>query len=83
MIDRLVWWALLACGLLLWSLVVYGQSQVITLAIGAFGATDQERLECTFSIGSGASLLLHPNGEPCKLARELIGRTGTLMFVVD
>ena len=54
-----------------------------TLAIGRFGGTDDEIGQCYFSVGAGASLALHPTGEPCVLARELIGRTGTLLFVPD
>ena len=66
--------------------VLFAQSpppRVFDLAIGLFGGTDQEIAECTFSIGQGASLVLHPNGNYCIRARELIGRTGTLMFVLD
>lgn len=55
----------------------------VTLAIGRVGATDQELQECYFNFGSGAMLTLHPKGEPCVLARELIGRTGALVFVPD
>ena len=83
MTERLWWWGLLALVLIIASMIVHGQSRIVTLAIGRFGGTDQEILECTFSIGQGASLILHPQGEPCVLARELIGRTGTLLFVPD
>ncbi len=59
------------------------QGRGYTLAVGRFGGTDQEIQECYFSIGLGAMLTLHPKGEPCVRARELIGRTGTLVFVPD
>jgi len=55
----------------------------VTLAVGHFGGTDQELQECDFAVGIGAMLLLHPQGEPCVIARELVGRTGRLVFVVD
>lgn len=81
------WWVVLGLlavpGWIRPSQSVAAQPRVVTLAIGLFGGTDQEILECTFSIGTGASLMLHPKGEPCIVARELVGRTGTLMFVVD
>ena len=54
-----------------------------TLAIGRFGGTDQEIQECWFNVGSGAMVALHPTGEPCVMARELIGRTGRLVFLPD
>lgn len=62
--------------------IVDAQSRAVTLAIGRFGGTDQEIQECWFSIG-GAMLALHPKGEYCPIAREMIGRTGTLVFVPD
>ena len=70
----------------LWLLVQALQAQApaaVTLAVGHFGGTDQEIEECDFAIGSGSMLMLHPKGEPCVLARELVGRTGRLVFVVD
>ena len=54
-----------------------------TLAIGRFGGTDSEIMECDFAIGGGAMLMLHPSGEPCQIARELIGRSGRIVFVPD
>lgn len=80
------WWQWLV-----WLAVVVGttaaildaQPQTITLAVGRFGGTEQEILECVYSIGAGAALLLHPQGEPCRVARDLVGRTGVLIFVTD
>ena len=63
--------------------VLEGQPRTYTLAIGGVGSTDQESQECYFAIGQGAMLVLHPAGEPCRVARALVGRTGTLMFIVD
>lgn len=54
-----------------------------TLAVGRFGATDDELSQCYFNIGTGAMLALHPKGEPCPMARELVGRTGRLIFLPD
>lgn len=54
-----------------------------TLAVGRFGATDQELQECYFNLGQGAMLIFHPKGEACPLARELVGRTGRLIFLPD
>lgn len=59
------------------------QPRVHHLAIGRFGATDQEIQECYFNIGTGAMLILDPKGDMCSVARDLIGRTGELVFVVD
>ena len=81
--TRARWWLLLAITIGVVAAVLEAQPWVVTLAIGRFGGTDQEIQECQFSIGSGAMLVLHPKGEPCQVARELVGRTGTLMFVVD
>ena len=74
----LTWIALFVLGALL-----TGQPPVTTLAIGQFGATDDELSQCWFNIGDGATLLLHPHGEPCRLAKDLIGRTGVLTFTPD
>ena len=77
-----------AIGLFLFTLavslitVLTGQDRGYTLAIGRFGAADEELSMCTFSIGA-ATLHLHPKGEPCLLARDLIGHTGRLVFLVD
>ena len=62
---------------------VDAQAGGYTLAVGLFEGTDQEIQECYFGINGGAMLVLHPNGEPCVIARGLIGRTGKLMFVPD
>jgi len=83
MIDRLWWWALMVITMLIIAAMVHAQPRTYSLAIGRFGGTDQEIQECQFSIGTGAMLLLHPRGDMCVVARELIGRTGTLMFVAD
>ena len=83
MSKHLWWWALLGLALLIGSLIVHGQARVVTLAIGRFGGSDQEIQECDFSIGSGAMLMLHPKGDFCVLAKELIGRTGVLTFTPD
>ena len=93
MTDRPWWGVLVALALFLAGFLFAVEAHAIdpppnwfnarTLAIGRFGGTDQKIVECTFSIGNGASLLLHPEGEPCKLARELIGRTGTIVFLPD
>ena len=53
-----------------------------TLAVGRLGGTAQEIQECYFGLNA-AMLILHPRGEPCQLARELVGRTGVLIFVPD
>ena len=60
-----------------------GQERGYTLAIGRLGATDDDLGQCLFSIGQHAHLALHPKGEPCVIARELIGRTGKLVYVAD
>lgn len=77
------WWLLMALLVGALAGVLDAQPRIVTLAIGRFGATDQEIQECWFNIGTGAMLALHPSGEPCTLAREMIGRTGVLMFVPD
>ena len=59
------------------------QERAYTLAIGRIGGTDLELEGCYYQIGAGAMLALHPKGEPCVLARELVGRTGRLVFLLD
>ena len=59
------------------------QERAWTLAVGRFGGTDQELQEGYFSVGQGAMLTLHPKGEPCQMARDIVGRTGRLVFIVD
>ena len=71
-----LWVISLATGLI-------SQDRGYRLAVGQFGGTDAELSECLFSIGPQASLALHPSGEPCVLAKELIGRTGQLVFIPD
>lgn len=93
MTDRLWWGVLFALALFLAGFLFAVEAHAIdpppnwfnarTLAIGRFGGTDQEIQECDFAIGGGAMVMLHPTGEPCQLARELIGRTGTLVFLPD
>ena len=51
--------------------------------MGGVGGRDQESQECYFASGQGAMLVLPPAGEPCRVARALVGKTGTLMFIVD
>ena len=74
---------LIAMAVLLYALSVSSQERGYTLGIGRFGATDDELGQCYFSVGLHASLALHPKGEPCVLTKELIGRTGKLIFVPD
>ena len=59
------------------------QTRAYTLAIGMVSATDSESTECYFQFGHASTLALHPKGEPCIQARELVGRTGRLVFMVD
>ena len=77
------WWVLVALLIGACAGLLDAQPRMMTLAIGRFGGTDDEIGQCYFSVGAGASLALHPTGEPCVLARELVGRTGTLLFVPD
>lgn len=81
--TRAWWYVLLAIAFGVAAAILDAQSRTVTFAIGRFGATDDELGQCYFSIGQGASLALHPKGEYCPLARELIGHTGTLIFVLD
>ena len=83
MTERAWRWLLAAIAFGVLAAILDAQPRTYALAIGRFGATDQELQECYFSIGAGAMLALNPKGEPCTVARELIGRTGTLIFVVD
>ena len=76
-------WVLLAFALLWLSVLLHGQRESYTLAIGRFGGTDQELQECYFGVGQGAMLTLHPKGEPCQMARDIVGRTGRLVFIAD
>lgn len=78
-----VWWLLVAMLVGALAGVLDAQPRVVTLAIGLFGGTDLEIEGCSFQIGQGARLALNPHGEFCQLAREQIGKTGTLMFVPD
>ena len=77
------WWVMLAIIALLVGAALLAQPRTVTLAIGRFGATDSEIAECYFNVGFGASLALHPTGVFCPIARELVGRTGTLVFIPD
>lgn len=82
MTTRAWWYLLVAITLGVAAALLDAQVRTVTLAIGRFGGTDQEIQECWFAVG-GAMVALHPAGEPCVLARELVGRTGTLQFVPD
>ena len=82
MTERAWRWLLAAIAIGVLAAVLDAQPRSVTLAIGRFGGTDQEIQECWFAIG-GAMVALHPTGEYCPIARELIGRTGTLIFVAD
>ena len=64
------------------SVYAHGQGESYTLAVGRFGGTDQELQECYFAVG-GAMVALNPKGEPCQIARDLVGRTGRLVFIPD
>ena len=77
------WVILTFIVLVVFGTLLFGQPRVTALAIGRFGATDDELSQCWFSIGPAASLALHPAGEPCRLAKDLMGRTGVLLFVPD
>ena len=58
------------------------RSYVVTR--GIVSATEQELDECYFKIGQWTMLVLHPNGEPCKVLRgEFIGKDVSLMVVVE
>lgn len=70
-----------ACAVLLYALAS-AQERGYRLAVGRFGGTDQEIQECYFSVNR-AMVILDPKGETCKVARELVGRTGMLVFVAD
>ena len=46
--------------------------------------TDYEREGCYFRIGQWTTIVLHPNGESCKIVRnELVGKSIQLMAVVE
>ena len=77
------WFLLLIIAIFVAGALLWGQDRGYVLGMGRMGATDQEISECYFSVGRDAMLSLHPKGEPCQLARELIGRTGVLIFVPD
>ena len=83
MTERAWRWLLAAIAFGVLAAVLDAQPRTYALAIGRFGATDDELSQCYFNIGTGAMLVLHPQGEPCVVARELIGRTGTLVFIAD
>ena len=73
---------LTALGVVVAVALFEAQPRSVTLAIGRFVGTDLDSSECYFQIGA-AMLALHPKGEPCVLARELVGHTGRLIFVPD
>lgn len=62
--------------------VLDAQPRVVTLAIGRVTATDQEAQECYFYF-SHAFVIFPTSGEFCQIARELVGKTGTLIFMPD
>lgn len=64
-------------------LVLNGQSRGYVIAIGKVQPTEQESGECYFPLSNAASINLHPDGEPCKFMRTMIGKTGTLFFIPD
>lgn len=74
----------LRCGsiLLAWGMVA-AAPRVVTLASGRIDAPALDAHECSVVIGAGATLVLHPAGEPCRVARELVGRSGTLVIIAD
>ena len=63
---------------------VHVAKKVFTITYGRVVATEQENIECYFSVGSHTMLVLHQNGEPCVLVRqELLGKSVQLMAVVE
>ena len=80
--ERAWRWLLAAIAIGVLAAVLDAQPRTYALAIGRFGATDQELQECYFSVNR-AMLILDPKGDMCAVARDLVGRTGTLIFVVD
>lgn len=67
-----------------WGVVIMAQPRTVDLAVGRMsGAETTENDECIFPIGTGAALMLHPNGEYCRIAREFVGTTGKLVWVPD
>lgn len=76
------WW--LFIGLVLGALagMLDAQPKVVTLAIGRVTATEQEAQECYIYFGY-AFVIFPSAGEFCPIARELVGKTGTLLFVPD
>ena len=83
MTERAVAVCLIIAGALMLASGAASQSRAYTIAVGRINPTEQESQECVFPIGQATSLLLHPHGEPCVMLRELIGRTGTLVFIPD
>lgn len=82
-------WGLLALMILITVALYVADVQVQTryrLVIGTVEATEEEAEQCYFNLGSGrdaATLALHPEGVPCVRMRELVGATGSLVFVPD
>lgn len=72
-------------GLLLYAFEVQSQPRAFTLAIGTIDATDTERTECYFNIGTARAFVMvtHPENTACSRLRELVGTTGTVVFVAD
>ena len=69
----------ITCGAVVWA-----QPRTLMLAVGRMtGSETTENDQCLFPIGQGAVVMLHPSGEPCRIAREFVGTTGKLIWVPD
>ena len=77
------WWVLVIVVLIFCGLVAYGEEHGYLLGVGTITANAQEQDGCQFAVGQHAFLVLHPSGEPCKIATSLLGRAGRLVFVPD
>lgn len=77
------WWVLLAAiAVLVGAALAFAESGYL-LGVGTVTANAQEQDGCQFAIGQHAFIVLHPSGEPCKIATSLLGKTGRLVFVPD
>jgi hypothetical protein len=82
--TRLIALRWLLVGLLLGATVsAAGETRTHILATGVLSANDQERDGCYFPIGQHAMLALRPNTPECEQVRQVVGRAGTLLFVLD
>ncbi len=80
------WWQIAAIAIGAWLgmlAVVNGDEHGYLFGIGTVTANQQESDSCMFAIGQHAMVILHPNGEPCKIATSLLGKAGRLVFVPD